>query len=186
VPEDVVVAALAAVARFSGKVGLSNVAAVLGARKTKWSTAQPWVEQLPFHGALKGWSDERVRLLLAELAGGGFARQSSGEYPVVELTPAGRKAVMLGDPPVVKLPALPRADAPSELLDALKRWRRETAIAAGVPAYVVFHDATLTAIAAARPKSLNDLLLVSGVGESKLRKYGEEILDLLRRQGAAT
>jgi ATP-dependent DNA helicase RecQ len=186
VPEDVVVAALAAVARFSGKVGLSNVAAVLGARKTKWSTAQPWVEQLPFHGALKGWSDERVRLLLAELIGGGFARQSSGEYPVVELTPAGRKAVMLGDPPVVKLPALPRADAPSELLDALKRWRRETAIAAGVPAYVVFHDATLTAIAAARPKSLNDLLLVSGVGESKLRKYGEEILDLLRRQGAAT
>ncbi len=186
VPEDVVVAALAAVARFSGKVGLSNVAAVLGARKTKWSTAQPWVEQLPFHGALKGWSDERVRLLLAELIGGGFARQSSGEYPVVELTPAGRKAVMLGDPPVVKLPALPRADAPSELLDALKRWRRETAIAAGVPAYVVFHDATLTAIAAARPKTLNDLLLVSGVGESKLRKYGEEILDLLRRQGAAT
>ena len=186
VPEDVVVAALAAVARFSGKVGLSNVAAVLGARKTKWSTAQSWVEQLPFHGALKGWSDERVRLLLAELIGGGFARQSSGEYPVVELTPAGRKAVMLGDPPVVKLPALPRADAPTELLEALKRWRRETATAAGVPAYVVFHDATLTAIAAARPKSLNDLLLVSGVGESKLRKYGEEILDLLRRHGAAT
>jgi superfamily II DNA helicase RecQ len=45
---------------------------------------------------------------------------------------------------------------------------------------VIFHDATLTAIAAARPKSLNDLLRVSGVGESKLRKYGDEVLELLR------
>ncbi|HXI95251.1 MAG TPA: RecQ family ATP-dependent DNA helicase, partial [Candidatus Acidoferrum sp.] len=180
VPEDAVVAALAALARFSGKVGLANVAAVLGGRRTKWSTAQSWVEGLPFHGALKKWSDDRVRQLLGELIGGGFARQSSGEYPVVELTPAGRKAVMVGDPPVVKLPALARADAPAELLETLKRWRRETALAAGVPAYVVFHDSTLTAIAAARPKSLNDLLRVSGVGESKLRKYGEELLEVLR------
>jgi ATP-dependent DNA helicase RecQ len=179
VPEDAVVAALAAVARFSGKVGLANVAAVLGGRRTKWSSAQSWVEGLPFHGALKKWSDERVRQLLGELIGGGFARQSSGEYPVVEMTPAGRKAVMVGDPPLVKLPALARTDAPAELLETLKRWRRETALAAGVPAYVVFHDSTLTAIAAARPKSLNELLRVNGVGESKLRKYGEEVLAVL-------
>jgi ATP-dependent DNA helicase RecQ len=180
VPDDAVVAALAALARFSGKVGLANVAAVLGGRRTKWSSAQSWVEQLPFHGALNKWSDERVRQLLGELIRGGFARQSSGEYPVVELTPAGRKAVMVGDPPVVELPAMARTDAPTELVESLKRWRRETALAAGVPAYVIFHDATLTAIAAARPKSLNDLLRVSGVGESKLRKYGDEVLELLR------
>jgi ATP-dependent DNA helicase RecQ len=180
VPEDAVIAGLAAISRFSGRVGLANLAAVLGGRKTKWSTAQSWVEELPFHGALKKWSDERVRQLLAELIGGGFARQSSGEYPVVELTPAGREAVMLGNPPALKLPATPKADAPVELLDALKRWRGETARAAGVPAYVVFHDATLTAIAAAQPKSLHELLRVNGVGESKLRKYGEEVLEVLR------
>ena len=180
VPEDAVVVALAAMARFSGKIGLASVAAVLGGRRTKWTTAQPWVEELPFHAALKKWSDERVRQLLAELIGSGFARQSSGEYPVVELTPAGRQAVMLGDPPALTLPATARADVPTELLETLKRWRRETAIAAGVPAYVIFHDATLIAIAAARPKSLNELLRVSGVGESKLRKYGEELLEVLR------
>jgi ATP-dependent DNA helicase RecQ len=180
VPEDAVIAGLAAISRFSGRVGLANLAAVLGGRKTKWSTAQSWVEELPFHGALKKWSDERVRQLLAELIGGGFARQSSGEYPVVELTPAGREAMMLGNPPALKLPATPKADAPVELLDALKRWRGETARAAGVPAYVVFHDATLTAIAAAQPKSLHELLRVNGVGESKLRKYGEEVLEVLR------
>jgi ATP-dependent DNA helicase RecQ len=170
-------------------VGLANVAAVLGGRRTKWSTAQSWVEELPFHGAMRSWSDDRVRLLLAEIVGAGFARQSSGEYPVVELTAAGREAVSRGTPPVLMLPAevsrvrsrdAARADVPGETLHRLRRWRLETARAASVPAYVVFHDATLTAIAAAQPASLAELLRVPGVGDSKLRKYGEEVLEVLR------
>jgi ATP-dependent DNA helicase RecQ len=189
VPADVVKAGLAAISRFSGRVGLANVAAVLGGRRTKWSTAQEWVRELPFHGTLSKWSDARVRQLLAELVGAGYARQSSGEYPVVELTPAGREAVTKGTPPPLTLPAeapsasnraANGADAPVETMDRLRRWRRETAQAAGIPAYVVFHDATLAAIAVAQPASLNDLLRVPGVGDSKLRKYGEEVLEVLR------
>jgi ATP-dependent DNA helicase RecQ len=189
VPADAVKAGLAAIARFSGRVGLANVAAVLGGRRTKWSTAQGWVQELPFHGTLNKWSDTRVRQLLAELVGAGLARQSSGEYPVVELTPAGREAVTSGTPPLLMLPveapslssrAATHADAPVETLDRLRRWRLETARAASVPAYVVFHDSTLAAIAAARPASLADLLRVPGVGDSKLRKYGEEVLEVLR------
>ena len=75
---------------------------------------------------------------------------------------------------------LREAGVPAEMVDRLKRWRSETARAAGVPAYVVFHDATLVAMAAARPANLADLLRVPGVGDSKLRKYGEEVLELLR------
>src|SRR6266550_5602309 len=189
VPVDAVVAGLAAVARFSGRVGLANVAAVLGGRQSRWSAAQPWVEQLPFHGSLKAWSDRRVRQLLAEIVAAGLARQSSGEYPVVELTPVGREAIAHGMPPALTLPAeapspsrgtRTYADAPVEMVDRLKRWRLETARATGVPAYVVFHDSTLNAIAAARPDSLADLLRVPGVGDSKLSKYGEEVLEVLR------
>jgi len=189
VPVEAVMAGLAAVARFSGRVGLANVAGVLGGRRTKWSTGQPWVEDLSFHGALKGWSDDRVRLLLAELLRAGLARQSSGEYPVVELTQAGRDAMTNRTPPPLTLPAAapapgrraqPGADAPVETVDRLKRWRMETARASGVPAYVVFHDSTLNAIASANPANLAELLRVPGVGDSKLRKYGEEVLELLR------
>jgi ATP-dependent DNA helicase RecQ len=189
VPVEAVSAGLAAVARFSGRVGLANVAAVLGGRRTKWSTAQAWVQELPFHGALKTWRDERVRQLLAELVGAGLARQSSGEYPVVELTPAGREAVAGGSAPQLMLPAeapsrsnaaTTRGDVPIETLDRLRRWRLETARAAGVPAYVVFHDSTLAAIAGARPTNPAELLRVPGVGDSKLRKYGEEVLELMR------
>lgn len=186
VPVEAVSAALAAVARFSGRVGLANVAAVLGARRTKWSTAQPWVEELPFHGALKNWSDERVRQLLAEIVRAGLAKQSSGEYPVVELTP-GSKAMTDGAPGLA-LPAEASSrshkaaigGAPVELVDRLRQWRLETARASGIPAFVVLHDSTLNAIAAARPATLGELLRVSGVGDSKLRKYGEEVLQVLR------
>jgi len=184
VAAEAVQAALAATARFSGRVGLANVAAVLGGRRTKWSAAQPWVQELRFHGALNAWKEERIRLLLSGLINAGLARQSSGEYPVVEITSAGRDALAGTSTPSLTLPAqlttVRSGDVPMETLDRLRRWRLETARAAGVPAYVVFHDTTLAAIASARPASLAELLRVSGVGESKLRKYGDEILQLLR------
>src|SRR3989454_3060568 len=188
-PAEAVIAGLAAVSRFSGRVGLANVAGVLGGRRTRWSGEQPWVQELSFHGALKTWSDVRVRQLLAGLVETGLARQSSGAYPVVELPPGGREAMRRGTPPSVMLPAEPSttsrrattgADADVETLDRLRRWRLETARAAGVPAYVVFHDSTLTAIAVARPATMAELLRVSGVGDAKLRKYGDEVLEGLR------
>jgi ATP-dependent DNA helicase RecQ len=184
VASEAVQAGLQAVARFTGRVGFANVAAVLGGRQTKWSKAQTWVEQLPFHGSLRGWKEERIKLLLSELIARGFARQSAGEYPVVELTAAGRDTLAQRMVPALTLPAEAKkvglADVPAEMLERLRRWRLETARTSGVPAYVIFHDSTLNAIAAARPSSLADLLLVSGVGDSKLRKYGEEVLEVVR------
>jgi ATP-dependent DNA helicase RecQ len=134
---------------------------------------------------LSGWKEERIRLLLSGLINAGLARQSSGEYPVVEITAAGRDALAKKRTPSLTLPAelktaVRPGNVPVETLDRLRRWRLETARATGVPAYVVFHDTTLAAIASARPASLAELLRVSGVGESKLRKYGDEILELLR------
>jgi ATP-dependent DNA helicase RecQ len=184
VPAEAVQAGLQAIARFTGRVGVANVAAVLGGRQTKWSKAQAWVEQLPFHGALRGWKEDRIKLLLAEIIAGGFARQSAGEYPVVELMSAGRDALAQRTIPALTLPAEAKkaglSDVPAEMVERLRRWRLETARASGVPAYVIFHDSTLNAIASARPSSLADLLRVSGVGDSKLRKYGEEVLEVLR------
>ena len=65
------------------------------------------------------------------------------------------------------------------MLDALKAWRLETARAAEVPAYVVFTDATLMAIAEDRPKDLRALSSISGVGESKLERFGEQVLSIV-------
>lgn len=66
--------------------------------------------------------------------------------------------------------------ADAKLFEALRAWRRDTASAGGVPPYVIFHDATLAAIVAARPSDLSALGRVSGIGEAKLKRYGAEVL----------
>ncbi len=74
------------------------------------------------------------------------------------------------------------ADLPGEaagLFERLRAWRGATAKEQGVPAYVIFHDSTLREIAATRPSSLAGLGAVSGVGENKLAKYGQQVLDTI-------
>lgn len=73
----------------------------------------------------------------------------------------------------------PPRPVPSELYSQLKRWRLERARADEVPAYVVFNDATLEAIAGSRPQTRGELAAVSGIGPSKLERYGPEVLALL-------
>jgi ATP-dependent DNA helicase RecQ len=65
--------------------------------------------------------------------------------------------------------------------EALRRWRRERASRDGVPAYVIFHDATLAEIAAKRPATLTQLRAISGVGPKRLERYGAEVLAALKR-----
>jgi DNA helicase II / ATP-dependent DNA helicase PcrA len=83
------------------------------------------------------------------------------------------------------IPGAPIATAaPSDqrLVDALRAWRRDRAVADGVPAYVVAHDTTLAEIADVRPRSLPALRRVRGMGPAKLERYGPEILAVI--QGA--
>ncbi|MFE4668297.1 DNA helicase RecQ [Streptomyces sp. NPDC056716] len=74
------------------------------------------------------------------------------------------------------------AELPEELLpafEALRAWRAEQAREQGVPAYVIFHDATLREIATVWPASVRELGGISGVGEKKLATYGEGVVGVL-------
>ena len=72
------------------------------------------------------------------------------------------------------------AEADPALAEALRRWRREVSAREGVPAYVVFHDTTLEAIAAVRPSTERQLIGVPGIGPAKLERYGDDILALVQ------
>ena len=80
-------------------------------------------------------------------------------------------------------PLRPGAGADPEVLDDLKAWRSATARASGVPAYVIFHDATLAALAEARPGNRQELLAVPGLGPVKVERYGDTLLALLAGVG---
>jgi ATP-dependent DNA helicase RecQ len=137
-----------------------------------------------------------VRQLLAQ---GLLAVQ--GEYQTLALTEASRD-VLRGQRPVTlrqdmpqpkaaragaaggaaggaKLAAADLSPDQEAVFERLRAWRGATAKEQGVPAYVVFHDATLRAIAVAAPSSLAELAEINGVGESKLGKYGAAILEQL-------
>jgi ATP-dependent DNA helicase RecQ len=122
----------------------------------------------------------------------------SGEHQTLALTPAsaevlgGRRAVSLRReaPRVIRSRAASSSSraAPTEtalpagaeaVFQRLRTWRAATAKEEGVPAYVVFHDATLRQIAVERPATLAAVGSISGIGENKLRKYGQQVLDTL-------
>ena len=69
--------------------------------------------------------------------------------------------------------------AEAELYERLRAWRADTARERNVPAYVIFHDATLLEIASRKPGSLAELGAVSGIGDRKLDAYGPALLELL-------
>jgi len=73
---------------------------------------------------------------------------------------------------------MPPAD--QALLDSLKAWRLGEARQQNVPAYVIFHDRTLAAIAALRPTDLEALSAIDGIGARKLERYGEALLEIVR------
>jgi ATP-dependent DNA helicase RecQ len=69
------------------------------------------------------------------------------------------------------------------LFEALRDWRRAEAQGQAVPAYVIFQDRTLAEIAAARPRTLDQLGAIPGVGRTKLERYGAAVLRLIGEAG---
>jgi ATP-dependent DNA helicase RecQ len=161
------------------------------------------LDRIPTYGKLSALPLDYVKELLNVLADSGLVerRGIEGGRPgafVLALTPEGR-AVAKGEVrPELDLPPphAPRArssraarqqvsepnpdDADPELLARLKGWRTEEARRRSMPPYVVFHDRTLAAIAAARPGTTEELGSIKGVGPAKLAAYGKALLELIR------
>ena len=117
-----------------------------------------------------------------------------GDYGTLMLTAGSaevlrkqRQVMLRREPAREARPARARRPEPAELADGaaavferLRAWRAAAAKEQGVPAYVIFHDATLREIATAVPSSLAELGRVSGIGETKLARYGEQVLQTLQ------
>ncbi|MGE0497369.1 MAG: DNA helicase RecQ [Ramlibacter sp.] len=144
------------------------------------------------------FSEAQLRGVLRQLIATGALAVDAQAFNTLRLTEASR-AVLKGEQPValresVSSPAPARgrtgrgsSRAPAAVaaalnaegqarFDALKAWRAEVAREHNLPAYVIFHDATLAAIAALAPQTLDDLQGVSGIGAKKLEAYGNEVL----------
>ncbi|MGH3622402.1 MAG: DNA helicase RecQ [Sciscionella sp.] len=140
-------------------------------RDTEWRGV---VRQLLAKGLLTVEGDYGT-LLLTEASGEVLGQQRQvllRREP--ERTPRAAKSTKARGATPVEMPeeAMP-------VFEQLRAWRAATAKEQGVPAYVIFHDATLRQIATEFPSTLTELGTVNGVGENKLAKYGQQILDTL-------
>ncbi len=149
-------------------------------------------------------SETLWRAVLRQLIALGYV-QTEGEYNTLELT-SGAREVLRGEVRLLlrvpteapaargragkggragkaagrdKPPPLPLDEGGMERFAALKAWRAEVAREHNLPAYVVFHDATLAEMAREQPATLEALSAISGVGAKKLEAYGQEILRVL-------
>jgi ATP-dependent DNA helicase RecQ len=164
--------------------------------KTTEKTVKFGHEALSTFGIGADLSEAEWRLLLRQLVAQHIVEVDYDHYNVLRLTEASR-AVLKGEQPIeLRRPsekpvrgkrdkaakrgaAIALGGADEALFERLRAWRASVAKEHGVPPYVVFHDATLHAIAAARPGSLEALRGISGVGERKLANYGAAIVRLV-------
>ena len=185
------------------RFGAGHLIDVLRGKATE-KVAQFGHESLSTFGIGADLSEAQWRVVLRQLIALGYLR-TEGEYNTLELTATARD-VLRGDVQMLlrqpsdtpkrakgerasKTTRAPRGkDKPPPLpldaeglarFEALKTWRAEVAREHNLPAYIVFHDATLAEMAQAAPDSLDALAQISGVGAKKLEAYGREILRVL-------
>jgi ATP-dependent DNA helicase RecQ len=176
--------------RFAAGHVIDVLRGVQSERITQWHHAS-----LSVYGVGADRSEQEWRAIVRQAIALGLVTVDHDAYSSLKLTDAAR-AVLKGEQKVqlrqYQKPVKPkRASAPrgyeemelskseQAIFDKLRWWRVETARAHGVPAYVVFQDATLREIAKGKPTSLDQLRGVSGVGEKKLVSYGDEIVAII-------
>jgi len=181
------------------RFGAGQLIDILHGRRTP--RVEQWRhDELSTFGIGAELTDLQWRAVVRQLLAAGLLAVSSDGHHALEITEAswpvlrGERPVPLREDAVVRAGAgrtrkasagkgsaaageLTEADR--ELFERLRAWRAETAKAASVPAYVVFPDTTLAAIAQHRPATLDALFAISGVGAKKLETYGDAVLEVV-------
>jgi ATP-dependent DNA helicase RecQ len=184
------------------KFGAGQVIDILLGKQTA-KVSQNRHDSLSVFGVGKDLTDVQWRAVVRQLLAQGVLAVE-GDYGTLLCTPAsdevlyrGRQIRLRDDPPrVAQAKPAKAARAPGDsaagsvsvelpeaaaaVFEQLRAWRAAAAKEQGMPAYVIFHDATLRQIALQLPSTLPELATVNGVGETKLARYGQQILDLLR------
>ena len=168
------------------RFGAGHVIDILTGKQTPRVT-QHSHDEIATWGIGRDLNDQEWRGVVRQLLAQGLLAVE-GEYGILVLTPSsatvlsGERTVLLRREAPKRSKAAKRAVAaqlPTEAVDlfeALRDWRSSEAREQGVPAYIVFGDATLRGIAVTKPVTLADLGGISGIGEKKLEQYGDALL----------
>jgi ATP-dependent DNA helicase RecQ len=190
--------ALSAILRTGQRFGAGHLIDLLRGKTTE-RMQQLGHDTLPTFGVGADLDDTGWRAVFRQLLAAGLLHADAQAYGALKLTDAARP-VLRGETVLhLRRPALRKsalagrhkrtvaAENPggSPLFEALRTWRGEQARAQGVPAYVILHDKTLHALAAAQPAHPDELLDIPGIGQAKAERYGADLLVLVKRHLSA-
>jgi ATP-dependent DNA helicase RecQ len=193
--------ALSAVARVHGRFGLTAAAKLLKGRKDP-RLERAGLDQLKTFGLLKDEEESWIVRLLRRCVTAGWVSFSTGDRPVVLLTPGGNE-VMAGRLPARFLPPPRHVVAATStrkrqarlleteeldesariLFEALRAHRLQVARDLQVLPYVVASDRTLRDLARQRPRTREELLAIYGIGPSRVAAYGDGFLEVIASSG---
>ena len=195
IPEPATIARkiLSCVARVGQRFGAAHVANVLCGSESEQVNNRGH-QRLSTFGLLRDASVSEVRGYIEQLTAEGLLRQTDEPYPVLALTGDGVSLMRDGGAfPDLSLarqrrvvkeargargrPVAGVADGDHELFERLRSVRLRLARARNVPPYVIFHDTTLRELARLKPRSLDELGGIYGIGESKAAKFGQAFID---------
>lgn len=167
-------------------VGINLIGNVLRGSKIKRVT-ELGLNDVSTYGLLKDRPRSEIHAMIDHLEGEEYL-ETEPEHQTLRLTPKAAQVLYQGAKVQMKVEvqeqeaslSAPAGDE-ADLFDALKMLRQELAKEAGIPAYVVFSNATLTDMARKKPKTMSEFRKISGVGELKAAWYGKTFLERIQR-----
>lgn len=180
---------MSCVARTGQRYGKKVICDVLRGSKNERLISAGLSRQSTY-GIMADCPEKRLRDIIDHLCENGYMTAQGDEYPILKLAPKSRGVLtgqetlrmMLEIPQKKKAAAAkdaPLSPADEKLLAALKDLRKSLAMRQSIPAYVVFTDATLIDMCRLKPKTQEEFMEVSGVGQAKSQRYGEVFLTVI-------
>ena len=176
---------LSCVRRTGERFGANHIVDVLrGSRSSR--VLKFGHDELSVHGIARQMPKGDMLDVVDQLLDMGLLERGSGEFPTLAVTSGGRE--FLENPTAITLlrgdgsPSPPDdrfTDYDAVLFEKLRVLRKDLADGLSVPAFVVFHDATLRELASRMPTDRNSLLKVKGVGESKVQQFGDRFISVI-------
>ncbi|WP_238915153.1 DNA helicase RecQ [Clostridium sp. YIM B02555] len=170
---------LSTVFRTKEKYGVSVLVDILKGFKGP-KIIQNNLDKLTTYGIMKEYDSGFIKDLIKNLLSEGYVDLKEGTYSMLKLNARSMKLLKSQEKLVLKILDKREPLLNKELFEALKKWRKEKAYKERIKPYIIFSDTSLIAISNSKPKTIEELLEIRGVGIKKIEAYGKELLNIVQ------
>lgn len=138
------------------------------------------LDKVTTYGIMKEYGSTFIKELIKRLLDEGYVDLKEGTYSMLKLNSRSIRVLKSKESVVFKILDSREPIINTELFEALKSWRKDRAYKDKIKPYIIFSDTSLIAISNSRPRTLDELLEIRGVGTKKIEAYGGELLNIIR------